>query len=673
MADLEKEYDRVSNSEEMNQLIRTLSKCSGVGEEVLDEDLSKLETRLKEIEGGVADAVSDLDKLPGNPKSFDDILAIVEPERTKKVKNFRFELNQLQERRDNITQEHEGISKVKKYQDRLFDLVDKERKVKAAVKSLENENNKRITMAAFVFKNGINQFIQEYWDEAKVTRKVLDRAQKACGRRTRDLDAENAQKLMAVAIKERAAVEKVEKKVIKLSRLGNFIGKMRAEQAKDIKFDSLDMKKLYETAITKLNKRIQQLKSAADEMKKKEEQQKLKQYDDEHKKEYNILFEWSDMKLHEVNGFGQEVRRLVRSPRKSKKKEKRLNTIEETLKNLYEVDLPVKDQAVADGMSNISSLLEDKQYARLGRVKEREDKVRSSLKELSAKVVREIQKVKVLREGGDIQESPRKSLRKRASQKKLEVQQIEENKSQPKANKGVVEESNSLQQEIQEEKEPEKKKDAMKEAIRDLEQWTNDQAEKTAPSKSAPPLSPDKFQREEKTSPKKEEMKVSKLVRRASAPMKKETLTQKEVKPFKANKERNSIEKIPPTVVEGIQFIANEENIGQSPGATESSVSVASEERFHLAVSHSVSFPPGIFEKLTSTESLRSLKQYHSNGQLEHLQNELVRLQSELGDLHRQVKKLEDEKAFLVDEKNILEMEGKSLLAMRTVAVSNGL
>merc|ERR550534_2971122 len=124
-------------------------------------------------------------------------------------------------------------------------------------------------------------------------------------------------------------------------------------------------KKVYETAITKLNKRIQQLKSAAAEMKKQEEQQKLKQYDDEHKKEYNKLYEWSDMKLHEVSGFGQEVKRLVRSPRKSKKKEKRLNAIEETLKNIYEVDLPVKDQAVADGMCNISSLLEDKQYARI--------------------------------------------------------------------------------------------------------------------------------------------------------------------------------------------------------------------------------------------------------------------------------------------------------------------
>jgi len=659
MADLSKEYDRVSNSEEMTQLIRTFSK--GVGEDLFDEDLQKLETRLDVINGWVADTKLELEKLPANPESFDDILATIEPERTKKVKKFRFELEQLQEKRNNVTEEHEEDAQVKKFSDRLFDIVAKERKVKAAIKSLEEASNNRIARAAFMFKKRIKQFIDEYWDEAKVCRVVLEKATKGCRRRLpKNLDSDNAKKLMAATVKDRATAEGEKAKVVKLSRLGSFIGKMRAEGAKDIKIDSADMKKLYESAINKLNKRIQELKKKAVELKKEEEQQKLKKCDDEHKKEFQILFEWADTKLHEVTNLGQEAKLLVRSPRKGKMKEKKLDAMVETMKDLLEVDVPKKEIAVNEGMTNLSAYLEDHNYGHIKNVKDREKQVKVSLRKLSKQVQEELEKLIARREGKQV--SPRKG-----SPKKREVKKVEEKKAEKldNSNEGALDEWKA--------ETPRTKQRSLKEAAQNLEQWTTTQAEKS--------LSPKKPRELKKISSPKENSTLSND-KSLSALSQKKTLSEELVKNLsspmtekkKANKERRSIVTAPAS------NFADQLTIGAADSnlrGTQSSLSLASEGPFELAAFPTISFP-GFFDVPASRSvSHQTLKKEQSIGQLI---EDVEKLQGEKGDLQRQVARLEKENKDLVEEKEYLEMENSSLTknqnnpdAVQMLAISNKL
>jgi len=384
---LSKEFERASKSAEMVMLIRNLSadEYSNSAETEFDQDLTKIESRLQEISSWVEDSVLELEKLPANPTSFDEILATIEPERTKKVKNLKFELSQLQERRDNLSEQHEGLSHTKKFQDRLFGAVQNERAVKSELKALEEASNKRIGMAAFMFKKRIRNFIQEYWDDAQVTRKTLNTLQKRSGRRLPDnFDVD---RMLKGAIDDRKHIDELDTKVTRLARLGGFIGKMREEGAKDIQFDSIDMKKVYETTNEKINKRIKLLENKVEEAKRDNEFRKLKQYDDEHKKEYLEIYEWQDMKLGEVVQLSEEAKKLTRS--QGKKKNEKLEKVRERMKEIMDVEIPIKEIAITDNMTTTSNLLQDLKYPRTQMVKEREQKLRVTLNHLREKILAE--------------------------------------------------------------------------------------------------------------------------------------------------------------------------------------------------------------------------------------------------------------------------------------------
>jgi len=384
---LSKEFERASKTKELVRLIRNLSvdEYSNSAETEFDQDLTKIETRLKEISLWIEDSVKDLEKLPANPTSFDEILATIEPERTKKVKNLKFELTQLQERRDNLSEQHEVLSHKKKYQDRLFGAVQNERAVKNELKGLEEASNKRIGMAAFMFKKRIRNFIEEYWADAQVTRKSLDTLQKRSGRRLPDnFDVD---RMLKQATDDRKTIEELETKVTRLARLGGFIGKMREEGAQDIQFDSMDMKKVYETAIDKINKRVKLLEDKVKEAKRANEFKKLQQYDDEHKKENMVIFLWSDEMLQEVLKLSEDAKKLLRS--EGRTKNKKLDKINERMKEIMNVEIPIKEIAITEKMTTTSNLLQDLKYPRTEMVKEREQKLRVNLNQLRKKIAKE--------------------------------------------------------------------------------------------------------------------------------------------------------------------------------------------------------------------------------------------------------------------------------------------
>jgi len=384
---LSKEFERASKTDEMVRLIRNLSvdEYSNSAETEFDQDLTKIETRLKEISSWIEDSVKDLEKLPANPTSFDEILATIEPERTKKVKNLKFELTQLQERRNNLSEQHEVLSHMKKFQDRLFGAVHNERAVKNELKGLEEASNKRIGMAAFMFKKRIRNFIEEYWADAQVTRKALDTLQKRSGRRLPDnFDLD---RMVKQATDDRKTIEELETKVTRLARLGGFIGKMREEGAQDIQFDSMDMKKVYETTTEKINKRVKLLEEKVKEAKRANEFKKLQQYDDEHKKEYMEIVMWSDSMLGEVMQLSEDAKQIVRS--EGRKKNQKLDKVNERMKEIMKVEIPIKEIAITEKMSTLSNLLQDLKYPRTEKVKEREQTLRVNLNQLRQKIGKE--------------------------------------------------------------------------------------------------------------------------------------------------------------------------------------------------------------------------------------------------------------------------------------------
>jgi len=337
----------------------------------LDRELVKIGKKLVEMNSWIDETKEELSTLSSTPETFDEILATIEPERTRLVKQKFNELSQIAEKRKQLTEANETLIR-ESFQDRIWDLVARERECERNLKKVQKHSNDKIGMAAFQFKKNIPRCMSEYWDDAKSVRSVIEEAQRRLERDIPDgfETSQEARAAVKSAVKEEGQVNRLKDGISRLKRMGQILGKVKSTEALDCMYDSMDLEILQESISKKLAKRTDRIKTLCQERERESELKTYRNMDESHKAQYLEIMEWSDFELGQVMEFGS-----LRSP-------KEIADALEKLDRLLEVELPRRRESITSDMARTSTFLKEKRYNQHRLVKERETKLQTTLEQV---------------------------------------------------------------------------------------------------------------------------------------------------------------------------------------------------------------------------------------------------------------------------------------------------
>lgn len=372
-------YRDDSKSQEFKQLVKKLSssKLNFSSEDFFENELRDLWKKLQDTRRWIQKAYAELLKLPNTPKSFDEILATIDPERVNKVKEKLKLVRKIQERRKQMTENEEVCER--SFQIRLWAFIPVEQQCIKKLGNLSEIVTERMGIAAWMFKKRIQEFIKEYWSESRRFRLSLRAMAKTIGSPSMDSLMFGSIKEIVKLLEATRRIENQHRKnhpvLSRLSRLGMFIGTMRTTACQNCQQDAADLKSIYENLSREIKNRFAELLRLLNESKKNENSRRLTAIDELHRQKYVEIFTWVDVRTGNILAWINQ----------SKKQTVHVPIICSKLKELLEKQIPEMRELISEQMTGWSSYLSDQKYGFLKRVLDREKNLQDCLHTLEGK------------------------------------------------------------------------------------------------------------------------------------------------------------------------------------------------------------------------------------------------------------------------------------------------
>jgi len=372
-------YRDDSKSPEFKQLVKKLSssKLNFSSEDFFENELRDLWKKLQDTRRWIQKAYAELLKLPNTPKSFDEILATIDPERVNKVKEKLKLVRKIQERRKQMAENEEVCER--SFQIRLWAFIPVEQQCIKKLGNLSEIVTERMGIAAWMFKKRIQEFIKEYWTESRRFRLSLRAMANTISSPTIDSLMFGSIKEIVKLLESTRRIENQHRKnhpvLSRLSRLGMFIGTMRTTACQNCHQDAADLKSIYENLSLKIKNRFAELLRLLNESKKNENSRRLTAIDELHRQKYVEIFTWVDVRTGNILAWINQ----------SKKQTVHVPIICSKLKELLEKQIPEMRELISEQMTGWSSYLSDQKYGFLKRVLDREKNLQDCLHTLEGK------------------------------------------------------------------------------------------------------------------------------------------------------------------------------------------------------------------------------------------------------------------------------------------------
>jgi len=372
-------YRDDSKSTEFKQLVKKLSssKLNFSSEDFFENELRDLWKKLQDTRRWIQKAYAELLKLPNTPKSFDEILATIDPERVNKVKEKLKLVRKIQERRKQMAENEEVCER--SFQIRLWAFIPVEQQCIKKLGNLSEIVTERMGIAAWMFKKRIQEFIKEYWTESRRFRLSLRAMANTISSPTIDSLMFGSIKEIVKLLESTRRIENQHRKnhpvLSRLSRLGMFIGTMRTTACQNCHQDAADLKSIYENLSLKIKNRFAELLRLLNESKKNENSRRLTAIDELHRQKYVEIFTWVDVRTGNILAWINQ----------SKKQTVHVPIICSKLKELLEKQIPEMRELISEQMTGWSSYLSDQKYGFLKRVLDREKNLQDCLHTLEGK------------------------------------------------------------------------------------------------------------------------------------------------------------------------------------------------------------------------------------------------------------------------------------------------
>jgi len=361
------------------KLVKKLSssKLNFSSEDFFENELRDLWKKLQDTRRWIQKAYAELLKLPNTPKSFDEILATIDPERVNKVKEKLKLVRKIQERRKQMAENEEVCER--SFQIRLWAFIPVEQQCIKKLGNLSEIVTERMGIAAWMFKKRIQEFIKEYWTESRRFRLSLRAMANTISSPTIDSLMFGSIKEIVKLLESTRRIENQHRKnhpvLSRLSRLGMFIGTMRTTACQNCHQDAADLKSIYENLSLKIKNRFAELLRLLNESKKNENSRRLTAIDELHRQKYVEIFTWVDVRTGNILAWINQ----------SKKQTVHVPIICSKLKELLEKQIPEMRELISEQMTGWSSYLSDQKYGFLKRVLDREKNLQDCLHTLEGK------------------------------------------------------------------------------------------------------------------------------------------------------------------------------------------------------------------------------------------------------------------------------------------------
>jgi hypothetical protein len=370
-------YREDSRRSEFKNLVekQNTSKLTFNSEDYFEQEIRNLWKKLQDTRRWIQKAYAELAKLPKTPKTFDEILATIDPGRVNKVKEKLKLVDKIQERRKQLAVTEEVSER--SVQIRLWAFIPVEQQCVKKLANLSEIVTERMGIAAWMFKKRIQEFIKEYWSESIRFRQLLRDIAKTINispafsnmsskeivkvlESTRTIDIEYRMKQHVLA---------------RLSRLGTFIGTIHSAACQNCLKDAKDLKSIFENLAVKIKNRFTELLRLLNEKKKDENIRRLTAIDELHRQKYVEIFEWVDVRTGNILAWiNQTKKQTVNVP-----------IICSHLSELLNKQIPEVRQQIRENMTVWSSCLSGKKYGFMKRVLDREANLQACLLTLEGK------------------------------------------------------------------------------------------------------------------------------------------------------------------------------------------------------------------------------------------------------------------------------------------------
>jgi len=338
--------------------------------EKYSSEIGKVETKLKIICDWIVDTRNDISALPNNPSTFEEILALIEPQKTKKIKEKLKEVTQLVEQRRALTNANATLVR-EHFTGKTEEIISLEKWCERELKKIEKISNDKIGQAAVQFKKNLPNLISRYWEEAKSSRKVIEAVKVIC----EDSVPERFDNLGVVrsSLEEIFAKEseltKLKDKVPHLKKMGSFIGKMRSSDAQDCLIDAMDLNSLYDYTTKNLAKRSELINQKWEKQQEEINTKRMEKVNAFHKTKYIEIMDSVDKIMGELAECG-----------KSGSQEK-LSADCAKINSILNEDLPKWRNFVTTKLTRGSAYLLENGYRLAHLVSEREKSLEEMLKQ----------------------------------------------------------------------------------------------------------------------------------------------------------------------------------------------------------------------------------------------------------------------------------------------------
>jgi len=370
-------YREHSRRTEFKNLVEKINppKIASSSEDFFEHEIRDLWKNLQDTRRWIQKAYAELAKLPKTPRTFDEILATIDPGRVNKVKEKLKLVEKIQERRKQLAETEEVCER--SVQIRLWAFIPVEQQCLKQLGNLSEIVTERMGIAAWMFKKRIQEFIKEYWSESIQFRQSLRVIAKSINNSPAlsMMSSKEIVKLLETTRRIDIQYRKKQQVVARLSRLGSFIGTIRTAACQNCHKDAKDLKSIFENLALKIKNRFAELLRLLNESKKNENIRRLTAIDELHRQKYVEIFEWVDVRTGNILAWiNQTKKRTVNVP-----------IICTNLSELLCKQIPEIRQQIREHMMVWSSYLGGKKYSFLKRVLDREENLQGCLLTLEGK------------------------------------------------------------------------------------------------------------------------------------------------------------------------------------------------------------------------------------------------------------------------------------------------
>jgi len=242
---------------------------------------------------------------------------------------------------------------------------------------LRLDSSKKVRSAAWMFKQRVGEFMQEYKTQAYKTRESLNSILQSCEHEQRSSSKEGKEG----SAKNEWKIKRNFDVVMRLTQLGRFIGTIQTPACQKCLQDSKDLKALFDRVYVKVKSNSGELKKYKSGEQNVEQNRKMMMIDDLHKQKYLEIYNWVIYRTGNVTAWMNL----------SRKRSVGLTTILAKLNKLLDKLPGIRDQ-ISEQLTGWSSYLNDQNYENVENVLARETDLEGTLIQLEVKVKKEYQR-----------------------------------------------------------------------------------------------------------------------------------------------------------------------------------------------------------------------------------------------------------------------------------------